>query len=69
MEQHRFYNFIKKNDTALVNGKYVETTKNIKEAIDNIVINLEEVYIDKWKITLEEEILDNSNILYIEKIK
>ena len=68
MLQKKFYKFRKECVNGMViNSKYKVTKDELMEAIDNIVISLEEVKENIWKIELEDVIVDNSRVIYIEK--
>ena len=68
--EKKFYEFIKRcnNNGVLINGEYEVSTKELKEAIDNIVVSLTELSQDKWDLVLEYPIIDESNTIYIEKL-
>lgn len=69
MNQYKFYGFRKKCiNGVVVNKKYTLTTTELMNVIDNIVVELKEVNENCWEILLEENVVDDSNIIYIEKI-
>jgi len=69
MNQEAFYKFRKKcTRGVIVNEKYNVTISEVEDAIDNIVVNLKKINEDCWEVTLEEKIIDDTNILYIKRI-
>lgn len=66
--QYKFYTFRKKCvNGVLINQKYKLTTTEFMEVINNIVVDLKEINENCWKIKLEDNNVDNSNIIYVEK--
>lgn len=66
--QYKFYAFRKKCvNGVLINQKYKLTTTELMEVINNIVVYLKEINENCWKIKLEDNNVDNSNIIYVEK--
>ena len=69
MNQYKFYAFRKKCvNGVLINQKYKLTTAELMKVINNIVVDLKEINENCWKVKLEDNIVDNNNIIYIEKI-
>lgn len=66
--QYKFYAFRKKCvNGVLINQKYKLTTTELMEVINNIVVDLKEINENCWKIKLDDNNVDNSNIIYVEK--
>lgn len=66
--QCKFYTFRKKCiNGVVINQKYKLTTTELMEVINNIVVDLKEINENCWKIKLEDNNVDNSNIIYVEK--
>ena len=69
MNQERFYNFRKRcNNGVIANKKYKLSIEELNDVIDCIVVDLKEIDNNSWQIELSENIEENNNILYIEKI-
>ena len=51
----------------VINQKYKLTTTELMEVINNIVVDLKEINENCWKIKLDDNNVDNSNIIYVEK--
>lgn len=66
--QYKFYTFRQECvNGVLINQKYKLTTTELMEVINNIVVDLKEINENCWKIKLEDNNVDNSNIIYVEK--
>lgn len=66
--QYKFYTFRQKCvNGVFINQKYKLTTTELMEVINNIVVDLKEINENCWKIKLEDNNVDNSNIIYVEK--
>lgn len=67
--EQKFYDFRRRCvNGVLINNKYTVTTKEFKDLIDNIVTSIIELSENRWVLILEEGIVNNNNILYVEKI-
>ena len=68
MLQKEFYKFRKECvNGVVINNKYRVTEGELMEVIDNIVIDIKKMGKNLWKIELEEVVVDDSRVLYIEK--
>lgn len=66
--QRKFFEFRQKCiNGVIVNHKYHMSGQELKEGIDNIVLDLRELREGVWEVVLESEVIDNSNVLHIEK--
>lgn len=69
MNQHKFYKFRNECTKGVrINDKYTVSIEELMEIISDIVIDIIEIDEHKWELLLSDIVVDDNNIIYIEKI-